>query len=46
METIHVEQVSRRHGAPLMREYLVQRKGLSRRKASWERKDVLAKFAN
>ena len=46
METILVEQVSRRHGAPPVREYLVQWKGLSRQKASWERKDALGKFSN
>ena len=46
VETILVEQVTRRHGVPLMQEYLVRWKSLSRRKASLEREDALGKFVN
>ena len=46
VETILVEWVTRKHGVPPMREYLVRWKGLPKRKASWEREDVLGKFAD
>ena len=41
METILSEWVTRRHVVPPMQEYLVRWKGLQRRKAIWEREDVL-----
>ena len=46
METILAERVSRKHGVPLVREYLVQWKGLPKWKASWEREDALGKFVD
>ena len=46
METILAEWVTKRHGVPPVREYLVRCKGLPRWKASWEREDALSKFAN
>ena len=45
VETILAERVTRKHGVPPMREYLVRWKGLPKRKTSWEREDALGKFA-
>ena len=44
VETILAEQITRKHGVSLVQEYLVRWKGLSKRKASWEREDALGKF--
>ena len=46
VETILVERVTRNHGVPQVREYLVQWKGLSKRKTCWEPEDVLVKFGD
>ena len=46
METILAERVTRKHGVPSVREYLVRWKGLPKRKASWEHEDALGKFAD
>ena len=46
VETILVERVTRNHGVPQVREYLVRWKGLSKRKTSWEPEDALVKFAD
>ena len=46
METILVERVTRKHVVSPVQEYLVRWKGLSKRKASWEREDALGKFAD
>ena len=46
VETILVERVLGRHMVPPMREYLVWRKALLRRKASWESKDAMGKSVN
>ena len=45
VETILAERVTRKHGVPPMREYLVRWKGLPKQKASWERENALGKFA-
>ena len=46
VETILAERVTRKHGVPPMREYLVRWKGLPKRKTSWERENELGKFAD
>ena len=46
METILAERVTRKHGVPIVREYLVRWKGLPRWKANWEGDNALGKFTN
>ena len=46
METILAERITRKHGVPPRREYLVRWKGPLRWKASRECEDALVKFAN
>ena len=46
VETILAERVTRKHGVPPVREYLVRWKGLPKRKASWEGENALGKFAD
>ena len=44
VETILAERVTRKHGVPPVREYLVRWKGLPKRKAIGESEDALVKF--